>query len=68
MVDGKALIASKQFWLMILSMMVTIFASPVVLNIIPDGVAIGAVVVEVLSIIIRAISTSEPITGLFSAK
>jgi hypothetical protein len=65
-IDGKALLASKQFWLMVLTMIVTIFASPVVLNVIPNGIAIGAVIVEILSIVIRTM-TDAPITGFARA-
>jgi hypothetical protein len=66
MTDGKALLASKQVWLMILTVAASIFASPEVLNLIPNNVVLAAAIVAVLGIIIRAV-TSEPITGVVSS-
>jgi hypothetical protein len=64
--DGKALLASKQTWLMILTVIVSIVASPDVANAIPWVAVYGATIIAVLSIIIRAI-TDQPITGVIRA-
>ena len=60
---GKALVASKQFWLMILTMLLAIIESPAVNAAIPWTVTYGVLIVAVLSIIIRKV-TDEPIVGI----
>jgi len=62
-VDGKALLMSKQVWLMILTVVAAIFASPEVLNLIPNNVVLAAAIVAVLGIIIRAV-TDQPVTRI----
>lgn len=60
MVDSKPLVQSRQFWLMVLTVIAAVAASPAVLNLVPDQVVLMAAVVAVLSIIIRAM-TDAPI-------
>jgi hypothetical protein len=64
--DGKALLASKQTWLMILTVIVSIVASPDVINAVPWIAVYGATIIAVLSIVIRAM-TDQPITGVIRA-
>ena len=66
MVDPKPLVQSKQFWLMVLTVIAAIAASPEVLNLVPNSTVLMAAVVAVLSIIIRAV-TDAPIGGVFKA-
>lgn len=66
-VDGKALVQSKQFWLMVMAIIVDVVASPAVLNIVPTGASIAVAVGAILSIIIRYV-TDMPVTGILSAK
>jgi len=59
-IDGKALVQSRQFWLMVLTVIAAVAASPEVLNLVPNSTVLMAAVVAVLSIVIRAV-TDAPI-------
>ena len=59
-IDGKSLVQSKQFWLMVLTVIAAVAASPEVLNLVPNSTVLMAAVVAVLSIIIRTM-TDAPI-------
>ena len=60
MVDSKSMVQSRQFWLMVLTVIAAVAASPEVLNLVPNQVVLMAAVVAVLSIVIRAV-TDAPI-------
>ena len=66
MVDGKSLITSKQFWLSVIGLLISIVASPLWLNIWPDSAAMVGVIGSLLTMIVR-ILTDMPITGVFRA-
>lgn len=66
MSDSKPLVQSKQFWLMVLTVIAAVAASPEVLNLVPNNVVLMSAVVAVLSIIIRA-TTDAPISGVLKA-
>ena len=66
MTDSKPLVQSRQFWLMVLTVIAAIAASPEVLNLVPNNTVAMAAVVAVLSIIIRKM-TDAPISGVFKA-
>lgn len=66
MVDGKALVTSKQFWISLLGLIISIVASPLWLNIWPDSAAMVGVIGSLLTMIVRVL-TDTPITGVLRA-
>jgi hypothetical protein len=63
---GKALIASKTFWLAIIEILVFVIASPAITNNFPWVAVYSGVLIGVLAIVVRKI-TDTPVTGIVSA-
>lgn len=63
---GKALVASKEFWLNFISFILLVLALPEFISLVPvEAIPYIALITAVGNLALRTLLTSKPITGIF---